>query len=256
MNNIACILLAAGKGTRLNNGSPSPKPKVLFRICDKPIISYSISTLKKIKLKDIVIVIGYLGDDVKKELGEDYEYVNQNEQLGTGHAVKMGLEKIQDHIDTVLVLNGDDSAFYHSATIKNLIKMQTKNGAKISLLTLRMRNPKEYGRIKRDEDGDVVGIVEARDASPEELKIKEINTGTYCFDANWLRENITKLKLHEDKNEYYITDLVKMAEDQGEKITSYRLKSRNEWVGINDTEQLEYANKAMAERLLKKASKS
>lgn len=255
MNNVACILLAAGKGTRLNNGSPSPKPKVLFRVCDKPIIDYSIATLTKINLREIVIIVGYLGDLVKKELGDSFEYATQTEQLGTGHAVKVGLEKINNHIDSVLVLNGDDSAFYHAATIRNLFKMQTKNNAKIALLTLKMRNPKEYGRIKRDSSGDVVGIVEARDATPAELKIKEINTGTYCFDAKWLKENIEKLKLHEDKNEYYITDLVKLAEDQGEKITSYTLRSRNEWVGINDAEQLEYANKAMAERLSKKVSR-
>jgi len=162
------------------------------------------------------------------------------------------MPQISGDIKTVLVLNGDDSAFYHTKTLTNLIEMHEKEGAKMSVLSLKMRHPMEYGRILRGKAGTVCGIVEAREATPEQLKIREINTGTYCFNANWLKENIKKISLHEQKNEYYLTDLLAVACKQNDKISAHLIKNQNEWVGINTTEQLEYAKKAMSERLRKR----
>jgi len=246
------IILAAGKGTRLNEGKPSEIPKVMHKICAKPMLEYTLDTLKQVGFRDIVPVIGYKADMIKEYFGNSYHYAIQSEQKGTGHAVMCAEPVVNKANSYVMVIQGDDSAFYSVQTLTNFIKNHDVQKAKVSLLTLRHPNPAELGRIIRNESGEVIAIKEKEVLSDEEKKIREINTATYCFDADWLWENIKKLKPSATgKGELILPDLIKMAVEQGEKVHAHMITQPHEWVGVNTPEQLAYANEAMAKRLVK-----
>ena len=250
MENISAIVLAAGKGTRLNSGQPSELPKVMYKICGKPMVEYTLKILESININDIVLVIGYRGDMIKDYFSTRCKYALQKEQKGTGHAV-MCAEKVVDPTNEyILVIQGDDSAFYTPNTIVNLVSWHIKEKAKVSLLTLRHPNPKELGRIIRDKKGEIVAIKEKEVLTPAEKKIKEINTGTYCFAAKWLWENIKKLKPSKTgKGELILPDLIKIAVEQKNKVSAHIIDDHNQWIGVNTTEQLKLANEVMEKKL-------
>jgi len=244
------IILAAGKGTRLNNGQPSSIPKVMHKICGKPMLEYTLKTLKNLNIADIVIVVGYKAELIRDYFNSKYKYALQKEQKGTGHAVICAQQFIDSTNKHVLVIQGDDSAFYSPKTLADLITIHDKDKAKVSLLTLKHPKPAELGRIIRNKEGHVIAIKEKEATTEEEKKIREINTGTYCFDAKWLWENIKKLKPSATgKGELILPDLIKMAVDQGEVVSAHMITEPKEWIGVNTSEQLEYAEKAMVERL-------
>ncbi len=240
MKNIYSIILAAGKGTRMKSGLP----KVLHKICGQPMIHYSLETLKKLNLK-IVIVVGYKKEKIVEACGDKYIYAEQKEQLGTAHAVISAKSKIPKEVKTVLILNGDDSAFYRPQTLQKLIDIHLKNKNTITLLSLNLDDPEGFGRIKKDSSGKILGIVEEKNASQEEKKIKEINLGTYCFDANFLWNNLSKISKNKISGEYYLTDLITLAISQNKKIQTVLLENPKEWIGINTPEQLAKANQIM-----------
>ena len=174
---IAAIVLAGGKGTRMN----SAKPKVLHEIAGQPMISYSLDVLRGLGLKKIVIVVGYGAEEVKSFLGEVYDYALQEEQLGTGHAVAWGLKEVSSEFSHVLVVYGDDSGFYKKETLKSLVDQHLAGQATLSFITLEKINPAGLGRIVRDSDGKVIGIVEEKMATEDQKKITEVNDGCYIF---------------------------------------------------------------------------
>ncbi|MFC1656592.1 sugar phosphate nucleotidyltransferase [Patescibacteria group bacterium] len=239
-NNVYVIILAAGKGTRMN----SDLPKVLHGVCGKPILSYILKTLNKLKY-NIVIVVGHKKDLVIKEFGNKYKYAIQHKRLGTGHAVLSAKKQIPQKASAVMVLNGDDSAFYKPETLQRLVEKHIHDKNMISIRSLVLRDPTGFGRIKRDENGDVVSIIEEKNASPEDQKIKEVNIGCYCFDTGYLWNNLPKLSKNKITNEYYLTDLIKYAVQHNQKINAYPLKDSQEWFGVNTPEQLRIANKQM-----------
>jgi len=246
------IILAAGKGTRLNNGQPSSKPKVMHEICGKPMLEYTLKTLENLNLTDIVIVVGYQADLIKNYFGSNYKYALQEEQKGTGHAVICAEGEVDHTNNHVLVIQGDDSSFYSPKTIVDLITVHDREKAKVSLLTLKHPKPAELGRIIRNDDGYVVAIKEKEVLTEEDKKIREINTATYCFEAAWLWKNIKKLKPSATgKGELILPDLIKIAVEQGEKVCAHMITKSYEWIGVNTPEQLEYANRVMTERLKK-----
>ncbi|MFA5051727.1 MAG: sugar phosphate nucleotidyltransferase [Patescibacteria group bacterium] len=248
----SAIILAAGKGTRLNNGQPSAKPKVMHEICGKPMLEYTLKTLENINITDVVIVVGYMADSIRAYFGNRYTYAMQTEQKGTGHAVMCAENAVDKTNPHVLVIQGDDSAFYSPKTLIDLIGWHVSEKAKVSLLTLKHPKPAELGRIIRDEAGDVIAIKEKEVLTDEEKKIDEINTGTYCFETAWLWENIKKLQPSATgKGELIIPDLVKLAVDQKQKVSAHRITDHYEWIGVNSPEQLEYANGVMKERMRK-----
>ena len=250
MENTSAIVLAAGKGTRLNQGQPSDMPKVMYKICGKPMISYTLKILENINVSDIVLVIGYKGEMIKKYFGTRYKYAFQKQQKGTGHAVMCAKKAANSNNKYILVIQGDDSAFYTPTTIVNLISSHIKEKAKVSLLTLEHPDPKELGRIIRDKSGRILAIKEKEVLTSSEKKIKEINTGTYCFEADWLWENIKKLKPSATgKGELILPDLIKMAVEQKDNVSAHKIYDHNEWIGINTPEQLEFANKIMDKKL-------
>ncbi len=237
---ICAIVLAAGKGTRMK----SDLPKVLHKVCGRSIISYTLDILNKLKC-DIVIVVGYKKELIQKEFSDKYKYAIQYDQLGTGHAVASAESKVPENTKIILVLNGDDSAFYKPETIKALIQKHIQDNNVISFMSLISPNPSGFGRIKRNENNGVIGIVEEKNASEDEKSIKEINIGSYCFDSDFLWSSLPKLAKNEISGEYYLTDLIKLAVSENKKINAYPLKNKNEWLGVNTPEQLDLANKHM-----------
>lgn len=246
MKNIATIVLAAGKGTRLSGGAPSPRPKVLYEVGGKPIILHTIEKLRKIGFGKIVIVVGHKAEDVKSAVGKGFIFAHQGKRLGTGHAAKVGLSYVSKGTKNIIVLNGDDSAFYKSETIKEVVEQHLSQRNTITFVTLTQGDPTGLGRIIR-KGGKVVGIVEEKDATQDQKRIREINDGLYLFNRNWLEKYLPTIK-KSAVGEYYLVDLISLAVNQNEKVEAYKLSDSTEWKGVNTPEELSAADILMKRR--------
>ena len=234
------IILAGGKGTRMR----SEMPKVLHLVNGVPILRRLLDALEPI-FPSPMVVIGYRGEDVRSSMGERCRYAVQEEQLGTGDAVRVALESLSgEEIDRVAVVPGDHPLVGRE-TMKRLLSFHEKERACVSLATAVVPDFDgenetflHYGRILRDASGAVAGIVEWKDASESERDIREVNTSYYVFDARWLRSHIGDLSRNNAAREYYLTDLVRIAVDGGERVAALPLLDSREALGINDPEQL------------------
>jgi len=244
--NIAAIILAAGRGTRM----VSTTPKVLRKICGRPMISYTLENLRRAAFRNIVVVVGYKKDLVIKEACGSSRFALQEKTLGTANAAAQGLKKINEGIDTVVVMNGDDSAFYKPKTIKEIVKSHYETKSVVSFVSLLKEKPAGLGRVVRNSKGELVSIIEEREATKKQKGIKEVNDGLYVFNKDWLERNIWKVR-KSSVGEYYIVDLIKLALEQKKKVNVFRLANSNEWQGINTPDQLKEANKKMIKRLSK-----
>lgn len=225
----------------------SELPKVMHLLRERPLIDYVVSAVEKFGIKPVVIV----PDDsnlVRDFLGKRARYAVQKERLGTGHAVMMAEKLLGEKADSVIVLYGD-MPFISSGSIKALVDEHLKKNNALTLMTVVVPDYHDwraqfydFGRIIRDIDGNITKIVEKKDASPRELNIKEVNTAFFCFDSDWLWKNLKQLKSANAAGEYYLTDLVKIAFDEGAKLSSVSVDPR-EAVGINTKEHLEKAQK-------------
>ncbi len=244
---VGAIILAAGSGTRLNLGEPSEKPKVLYEICDRPMVSYTLDLLKALDFNEIVMVIGYKADLVREAFSRQVKFAVQEERKGTAHAAKVGEEQIVNDITHLLIIQGDDSAFYSKETIESFIRKASD--FKIGFTTVKLNNPGAFGRVIRNKDGNVVAIVEKETATDEEKQINEVNAATYFVEREWFNKNYAKLKPSKvGKGELILPDLVTVAFNSGEKVLGFEV-GVEEWVGVNTPEELELANKLMKERL-------
>lgn len=246
MKNIATIVLAAGKGTRLSGGSPSPKPKVLYEIGGKSIILHTLEKLRKIGFGEIVVVVGHKAEDVKNVVGEGFIFAHQEKRLGTGHAAKIGLSYASKEAENILVLNGDDSAFYKLGTIKKVVEQHLSQQNTITFVTLVPDDPTGLGRILRKKE-KVVGIVEEKAATWQQKRIREVNDGLYLFRRDWLEKYLPTIK-RSAVGEYYLVDLISLAVNQREKVEAYKLSDPTEWKGINTPEELAAADTLMKQR--------
>jgi bifunctional UDP-N-acetylglucosamine pyrophosphorylase / glucosamine-1-phosphate N-acetyltransferase len=228
---LSIIILAAGQGTRMY----SDLPKVMHRLAGKTMLEHVYNSASLVNHRQVYVVYGYGGDQVKNaHLELDAEWIIQSEQLGTGHAVKQVLPHVPDS-DLVMILYGDIPMI----TAETLHKLQrAANESGFSLLTSYIDNPTGYGRIIRDEIGDVVRIVEEKDAEGEERSICEINTGMMVVAAEPLKRWINSLENKNVQKEYYLTDIIKMAVDEGITINTINPDSAVEIRGINDRAQL------------------
>jgi len=246
MSKVAVVVLAAGKGTRLAQGSPSPKPKVLYEVGGKPLILHTLDILKQIGLEDVILVIGHKGGFVQQTVGAGYKFAVQSRRLGTGHAAKVGLTLVPKDTEHVMVLNGDDSAFYKPETVKKVLEKHFRENNTITFVTLEPKDPAGLGRIVR-KSGKVVGIVEEKVATEEQKKIKEVNDGLYLFHRSWLEKNLSTIKKSKS-GEYYLTDLIHLALGKGEKVETYKLDDPSEWKGVNTPEELKEADNLMKKK--------
>lgn len=257
MNKYTAIVLAAGKGTRMNEGVASPIPKVMFPMSGKPIIYYTVENIKKSGVNNIALVVGYKKELIEEYLKDEVEYVVQEKQLGTGHAVMTAKEQLIGKSEAVIVCYGD-MPLVKPETIKKLIDEYENPlaGEKptIAMISAISEDPFGYGRIIRDPNGEVSGIKEHKDCNKEELKIKEWNPGFYIFDSEWLWSNIDKLESNNAQNEYYLTDLIRIAKKQDKKVVAVPVSEESEALGINSQEQLKEAEEILESRIMNQES--
>lgn len=223
------IVLAAGKGTRMK----SDQNKVMHTLLDRPILAYPIEALKEAGIERILIVAGWKAESLI-EAFPDMEFAIQEQQLGTGHAV-MQCTALENEKGKTLIINGD-VPYIQPETIQNLL--EASQDTSLTLLSAVLDDGASYGRIVRDEDGEFLSIVEAKDCTPEQKKICEINAGVYCFDNEDLFQALKELKNDNAQNEYYLTDLVKILHDKGKKVSAIAMSDPDEMAGINTMSEL------------------
>ncbi len=236
MKETKTIILAAGKGSRMK----SDLPKVLHKMNGKPMIEYSIEKVRGLGIEDVIIVVGYKREQVQEALGDSLRYAVQDQQLGTGHAVMMARELLEGFEGNIVVLYGD-MPLINPETIRRLIETREQDDVKAALLTIVLDNPPDFGRIVRDEQGRIQRVVEVRDASPQELKIREVNVGMYCFDCQELLAALEALDNDNAQNEYYLTDVVGIMCDRGLRVETVVTEDLEETLGINDPRHLKFA---------------
>ncbi|MEK8130856.1 NTP transferase domain-containing protein [Paenibacillus filicis] len=243
------ILLAAGKGTRMK----SELPKVLHPVGGMPMIVRLVSKLEAMPITQILAVVGHRGELVEKCLGTRVTYVQQESQLGTAHAVLQAERLLRTRSGSTLVLTGD-TPLIRQSTIERLLAAQRAHISAGVVLTAIVQDPTGYGRIIRDpSSGEVVDIIEEKDATPEQKRITEINTGIFCFDNERLFQALPGVTNDNAQQEYYLTDIVKVMRQTGisggqRRFEAIILEDPTEVMGINTPEQLEEANRAFYER--------
>lgn len=238
MENLRVLILAAGKSTRMK----SKYAKVLHRAGGRTLIEHMLRSARALST-DISVVVGHSSDQVKALISE-VKFVEQKEQLGTGHAVMAAREGFSGYQGDVLVLPGD-SPLLAAETLQAFVKFHREGGFRASVLTAEVPNPQGYGRIVRLNDNEVESIVEHRDATPEILKIREINSSTYVFNAPALFESLSKIRNENAQREYYLTDVIGILVSQHQKVGAFKARSSEEILGINTRQELAALDRVM-----------
>lgn len=237
---ITTIILAAGQGTRMI----STLPKVLHRLNGKPLVQYSVDLARSVDSNQVVVVIGNGAEKVRDALGAQVTFAVQEQRLGTAHAVLAAENEVGGKEGLTLVISAD-MPLLTRATLTQLVATQQASNTPFSLLTVKSRNPRGFGRIVRDTEGKLRGIIEEAQATPEQLQIDELNVGAYCFDNTWLWDALKKIKVS-PKGEFYLTDVVEIAVSEGRQVGSVLVEDEEESMGINNRVHL-----AEAERILR-----
>ncbi len=235
------VILAAGQGKRMG----SDLPKVLHQVDGKPMVIHCIEATMAAGIDDVILVVGVGRDEVIDAVDDVYEgveYAVQEEQLGTGHAVLQARAFLDDPDGNVVVLYGD-MPMLTTETIRALVDRRDAKEAAVVVLTIELENPPDFGRIVRGGDGRVTGIVEARDATPEQLAVQEVNVGAYCFDAPALLRALERLGSTNAAGEYYLTDVIGILAGDGDKVETVVTDRLEEALGVNDPEHLDFADK-------------
>jgi len=241
---IIAIVMAAGKGTRMN----SNKSKLVHKIYGKEMVKRSVENAKKAGVSEVVAIIGHLKEQVQEVLKDEVIYREQKEMLGTGHAVMQAIDYLEGKQGKVLVLNGD-VPILRPETINKLIEKSIKKNEYATILTAIYENPEGYGRIIRDEGGNVQAIVEDKDLLENQKHINEINAGVYCFDIQELIKALSEITPNNAKGEYYLTDVIKIMNNKGLKTGAVIVEDNTEILGVNDRIQLEVLTKILQLRI-------
>jgi bifunctional UDP-N-acetylglucosamine pyrophosphorylase/glucosamine-1-phosphate N-acetyltransferase len=237
----AAIILAAGRGKRMK----SDLPKVLHQLGGKPMVEYVIHTAKAAGAERIILVIGHKWEQTQNYLENlKVQFAIQREQLGTGHAVLQTKELLFDFEGEVLILCGDVPLLKVN-TLKDLLEEHRRHNAAATVLTTILEDPSGYGRIIRDVKGAVQEIVEDKDASADQKRVREINTGTFCFDKKSLFSVLEKVTNHNRQGEYYLTDTLKLLLNQKLSVRAVVATDSSETMGVNSPEELEVAEKIL-----------
>lgn len=242
--NVVALVMAAGKGTRMK----SKKSKLVHKIYGKELVKRVVETAEKAGCSEIVTIVGYAKEQVQAVLEDAVKYAYQDEMLGTGHAVMQATKYLEGKTGKVVVLNGD-VPILRPETLKRLIEKSTENKEYATLLTAIYEDPTGYGRIVRDEGGNIKGIVEHKDATEEQKEIKEINAGIYCFDIPELLKALKEIKPNNVQGEYYLTDVIKIMNDKGLKTGAVIVEDNTEILGVNDRAQLEMLTRILKMRI-------
>lgn len=240
---LKAVILAAGMGTRMK----SKTPKVLHEVLGKTMVEYSIVAAKAAGAEQICIIIGHGGEQVKKKIGAGVTYVEQKEQLGTGHAVMCAKEFIGKEGQT-LILCGD-TPLIKGDTLINLVERHKEQGNQVTMLSTILGNPSGYGRIIRNDKGEFVKNVEDKDATKEERMFKEVNSGMYLFESGALYDSLSKLTNDNVQGEYYLPDTLEIIRSEGGKVDAVIAEDETEIMGVNSRVQLMDATRIMQERI-------
>jgi len=247
MKDITAVILAAGQGTRMK----SEHPKVLHQILDRPMIAYLLDTLRGAGVADTLVVVGYRADAVKKAL-QDYgvRFAVQEPQLGTGHAVQVAMAAVPAGAKTVLVLCGD-APLISGESIRALCRLHEKSGAAVTIQTIELADGAHYGRVVRDRHGRVAAVLQIKDAKdrPDILAIREINTGAYCFDAQFLKQGLAKIPKSPVTGEIYLTDMISIAREEGRGVEALIDPDRDNLLGINSRGELAHATQTVKRQI-------
>jgi len=240
MQNLSVVVLAAGKGTRMNHDT---LPKVLVPFRGNPMLGYVLETVTSLAPEKTVVIVGYKSNMVSEFVDQNYNSklnitcTLQSEQLGTGHAVMMAEKELEEFNGTVLILCGDVPKL-SSNTLDEMFKSHIESKADLTVLTAIADDPNGYGRVVKDGEGNFLKIVEQKDASTDEKKILEINSGTYLVNKTLLFNALENIKNDNAQNEYYLTDIVSLFKQSNRKIGTYTISNFDEIVGINSKEDL------------------
>ncbi len=237
------VLLAAGQGTRMK----SDLPKVLHRVAGRPMVFYALEAARQASTEKPILVVGYGAETVRSAVGSASRYVMQKEQLGTGHAVMQAEALLRGKSDYVIVTYAD-MPLLQIETLRQLVEAQKANSGPITILTVVAQDPRGFGRIVRNADRTVRAIVEEAAATPEQLKIKELNVGAYCFSGDWLWDALQRIPLSK-KGEYYLTDTIEVAVKDRLPVQAIVLDDIIETIGINTRVHLAEAETAMRQRI-------
>lgn len=241
---IMSIVLAAGQGKRMK----SKQYKVLHPVCGKPMVGHVLDTVKQANSEKIIVVVGHGAEKVQAYLGDEAQFVKQEQQLGTGHAVLQAKELLENEEGTTIVICGD-TPLVKSSTIQEMISLHEQSGAAATILTASFADPTGYGRIIRNEEGIVERIVEQKDCTTEEASVQEINTGTYCFDNKKLFDALSRVTNNNAQGEYYLTDVIGLFRQASEVVQGYCTNDVAEAIGVNDRVALAEAEQLMRARI-------
>ncbi len=235
------VILAAGKGVRMK----SEQPKVLQEILGAPILAHVLTAVRDAGISDIVVVVGYQADRVREMIGPDVTYVEQRERLGTGHALLCCEKELSGYNGELLVLTGD-APLIRFETLRDLLELHRKKGAQATLLSAELEDPAGYGRVIRNETGDLSRVVEHVDASEEELQVREVNSAEYVFDSKALSRALKKIQPRNAQKEYYLPDVLPLLTG----VHAWCVPDSDEILGINSRKELAGATDVMRNRLL------
>jgi bifunctional UDP-N-acetylglucosamine pyrophosphorylase/glucosamine-1-phosphate N-acetyltransferase len=241
---VTAVLLAAGQGTRMK----SNLPKVLHPIAGKPMIWHALESIIGSTTEKPVVVVGHGAEKVTQYLGDSAQTVLQEPQLGTGHAVMQAESLLKGKTDLVVVCYAD-MPLLRGETLQKLIDLQKTNTGPVSMLTVLADDPRGFGRIVRKEDGSVQAIMEEYSATPEQLLIKELNVGGYCFDANWLWDALQRIPKNSKKGEYYLTDAIELSVQDRLPVQALVMDDLQETIGVNTRIHLSEVEAAVRARI-------
>lgn len=243
-SSLSLIILAAGKGTRMK----SEKAKVLHHVFYAPMLHHVLAAVKPLGADRTVAVIGHQREDVERSIaGFDVSLCVQEEQLGTGHAVLCAESLIDRSNRTVMILCGD-TPLIQTETLKQMYDQHLAHGGPLTIMTTMVDNPSNYGRIVGNEAGQVLFIVEEKDATPDQKKIREINAGIYCVQADFLFDSLKLVGNNNSQKEIYLTDIVSIATDQGYSVQRYINPLPQDVLGVNSRIELAEAHKELQMR--------
>jgi bifunctional UDP-N-acetylglucosamine pyrophosphorylase/glucosamine-1-phosphate N-acetyltransferase len=238
---LPAIILAAGKGSRMKTG----EAKAAVPVNGRPMATRVIDAMGRAGASRIIVVVGHRADDVRAAIGDSVEYAVQEEQLGTGDAVKCAAAALTGHQGPVLIAHAD-IPLLRDTDVRHLLQRHLSSGAAATMLTAEFQDPGSLGRVMRGADGSVVGIVEARDATPEQLKIKEINVAVYCFQAPLLFEALAQVTSNNAQGQYYLTDVIGILVGRGKRVEAVKMEHSHGGIGVDTAEDLAKARSISA----------
>jgi bifunctional UDP-N-acetylglucosamine pyrophosphorylase/glucosamine-1-phosphate N-acetyltransferase len=241
---VAAVILAAGMGKRMH----SDLPKVLHAVGERPMVLHVIDAVSSIGASPIVVITGYQAERVEAVCADaDVLFARQEQQLGTGHAVMQAAAALSGHARTIVVLNGDVPGL-RPATIRAFIDYHEREHAAATVLTAVLQDASGYGRIVRDSDGNLLRIVEDKDASESERAILEINSGLFCFEALELFPALKRVTRRNAQNEYYITDVIGLLQAEGKRVAAWRIEDAREVAGVNNPDELDAVRRFVSDQ--------